>query len=103
MYMLQAVVMLCFIFDEESFSKMFLSVGCSSLVSCMSLLRESLYVGGVGLSYGDVDSCRDDPQYNVMKYLVFGTISSSLLSELQIIIPRTDRNGVYIDMVNPTL
>ena len=24
---LQAVVMLCFIFDEESFSKMFLSVG----------------------------------------------------------------------------
>ena len=46
---------------------------------------------------------RDDPQYNVMKYLVFGTISSSLLSELQIIIPKTDLNGVYIDMANPTL
>jgi hypothetical protein len=27
MYTMQAVVMLCFIFDEESFSKMFLSVG----------------------------------------------------------------------------
>ncbi len=60
-------------------------------------------LGGVGLSYGDVDSCRDDPQYNVMKYLVFGTISSSLLSELQITISRIDRNGVDIDMVNPTL
>ena len=57
----------------------------------------------VGLSWGDVDSCRDDPQYNMMKCLVFGTISSSLLSELQIIIPKTDLNGVYIDMVNPTL
>jgi len=52
----------------------------------------------VGLSWGDVDSCRDDPQYNMMKFLVFGTISSSLLSELQIIIPKTDLNGVYIDM-----
>ena len=57
----------------------------------------------VGLSWGDVDSFRDDPQYKVMKYLVFGTILSSLLSELQIIIPKTDLNGVYIDMVNPTL
>ena len=57
----------------------------------------------VGLSWGDVDSCRDDPQYNMMKFLVFGTISSSLLSELQIIIPKTDLNGVYIDMANPTL
>jgi hypothetical protein len=37
-----------------------------------------------------VDSCQDDPQYKVMKYLVFGTILSSLLSELQIIIPKTD-------------
>ncbi len=36
---------------------------------------------------------KDDPQYKVMKYLVFGTILSSLLSELQIIIPKTDRNG----------
>jgi hypothetical protein len=61
----------------------------------------SVCVGG--LSLGDVDSCRDDPQYNVMKCLVFGTISSSLLSELQVIIPKTDRNGVYIDMVKPTL
>ena len=60
-------------------------------------------VGVVGLSWGDVDSCRDDPQYNMMKCLVFGTISSSLLSELQIIIPKADRNGVCIDMVNPTL
>ena len=45
----------------------------------------------MGLSCGDVDSCQDDPQYKVMKYLVFGTILSSLLSELQIIIPKTDR------------
>ena len=57
----------------------------------------------VGLSWGDVDSCRDDPQYNMMKCLVFGTISSSLLSELQIIIPKTDRNGVCIGMLNPML
>jgi hypothetical protein len=32
------------------------------------------------LSWGDMDSCRDVPQYKVMKYLVFGIISSSLLS-----------------------
>ena len=43
------------------------------------------------MSCGDVDSFQDDPQYKVMKYLVFGTILSSLLSELQIIIPKTDR------------
>ena len=48
----------------------------------------------MGLSCRDVDSCQDDPQYKVMKYLVFGTILSSLLSELQVIIPKTDRNGV---------
>ena len=54
----------------------------------------------VGLSCGDVDSCQDDPQYKVMKYLVFGTILSSLLSELQIIIPKTDRNCVWSGMVN---
>ena len=35
------------------------------------------------MSCGDVDSFQDDPQYKVMKYLVFGTILSSLLSELQ--------------------
>ena len=31
-----------------------------------------------------MDSCQDDPQYKVtvMKYLVFGTILSSLFSEL---------------------
>ena len=45
----------------------------------------------VGVSCGDVDSFQDDPQYKVMKYLVLGTILSSLLSELQIIIPKTDR------------
>jgi hypothetical protein len=49
-------------------------------------LRTNVYAacsgGVVGLSWGDVDSFRDDPQYKVMKYLVFGTISSSLLSEL---------------------
>ena len=39
----------------------------------------------------------------MMKYLVFGTILSSLLSELQIIIPKTDFNGVCIGMVKPTL
>ena len=44
----------------------------------------------MGVSCGDVDSCQDDPQYKVMKCLVFGTILSSLLSELQIIIPKTD-------------
>jgi hypothetical protein len=38
-----------------------------------------------------------------MKYLVFGIILSSLLSELQIIIRKIDRNGVCIGMVNPTL
>ena len=35
-----------------------------------------------GFVFDDVDSCRDVPQYKVMKYLVFGTILSSLLSEL---------------------
>ena len=45
-----------------------------------------------------MDSCRDVPQYKLMKYLVFGTILSSLLSELQVIIPKTDRNGVCIGM-----
>jgi hypothetical protein len=45
----------------------------------------------VGVSCGDVDSFQDDPQHKVMKYLVFGTILRSLLSELQIIIPKTDR------------
>ena len=34
--------------------------------------------GVVGLSWGDVDSCGDVPQYKVMKYLVFGIISTSL-------------------------
>ena len=34
-----------------------------------------------------MDSFQDDPQYKGMKYLVFGTILSSLLSELHIIIP----------------
>ncbi len=57
----------------------------------------------VGLSWGDMDSCRDVPQYKVMKYLVFGIISSSLLSELQVMIPKVDRNGVCICMVYPTL
>jgi hypothetical protein len=46
----------------------------------------------VGLSLGDVDSCRDVPQYKVMKYLVFGIISSSLLSELQVMIPKVECN-----------
>ena len=45
-----------------------------------------------------MDSFQDDPQYKGMKYLVFGTILSSLLSELQIIIPKTDRNGLCIGM-----
>ena len=38
--------------------------------------------GVVGLSSGDVDSCGDVPQYKVMKYLVFGTISTSLLRRI---------------------
>ena len=54
----------------------------------------------MGVSCGDVDSCQDDPEYKVMKCLVFGTILSSLLSELQIIIPKTDRNCVWSGMVN---
>jgi hypothetical protein len=49
-------------------------------------LRTNVYAacsgGVVGLSWGDVDSCGDDSQYKVMKYLVFGTISTSLLSKL---------------------
>jgi len=53
--------------------------------------------------FRDMDSCQDVPRYKVMKYLVFGIILSSLLSELQIIIPKIDRNGVCIGMVNPTL
>jgi len=53
--------------------------------------------------FRDMDSCQDVLQYKVMKYLVFGTILSSLLSELQITIPKTDRNGVCIGMANPTL
>ena len=35
-----------------------------------------------GFVFDDVDSCQDVPQYKVMKYLVFGTILSSLLSKL---------------------
>jgi len=38
--------------------------------------------------FGDMDSCQDVPQYKVMKYLVFGIILSSLLSELQVMIPK---------------
>ena len=48
-----------------------------------------------------MDSFQDDPQYKGMKYLVFGTILSSLLSELHIIIPKADRSGVCIGMLNP--
>ena len=55
------------------------------------------------MSCGDVDSCQDDPQYKLMKYLVFETILSGLLSKLQVIIPKTDRNGVCIGMVNHML
>jgi len=50
-----------------------------------------------------MDSCQEVPQYNVMKYLVFGIILSSLLSELQVMIPKVDRNGVCICIVYPTL
>ena len=71
-------------------------VAVGDLVTCISFvlwvcLRETCTV------------FQDDPQYKGMKYLVFGTILSSLLSELQIIIPKIDRNGVCIGMVNPTL
>jgi hypothetical protein len=51
----------------------------------------------------NMDSCQDVPQYKVMKYLVFRIILSSLLSELQVMIPKIDRNGVCIGMVYPTL
>ena len=50
-----------------------------------------------------MDSFQDDPQYKGMKYLVFGTILSSLLSELQVMIPKIDRNGVGIGMGYPLL
>jgi hypothetical protein len=48
----------------------------------------------VDLSFGDMDGCQDDPQYKVMKYLVFETTLSSLLSELQVMIPKVDRSGI---------
>ena len=52
-----------------------------------------------GFVLGDMDSCRDVPQYKVMKFLVFGIISSSLLSELQVMIPKVNHNGVCICIV----
>ena len=48
----------------------------------------------VGLFFGGVDSCRDVPQYKVMKYHVFGIISSSLLSELHVMIPDVDHDNL---------
>jgi hypothetical protein len=39
-----------------------------------------------------MDSCQDVPQYKVMKYLVLGIILSSLLSELQVMIPKVDHH-----------
>ncbi len=36
----------------------------------------------MGLSWGDVDSCKDIPQYKVMKYLVFWIILTSLLRSI---------------------
>ena len=53
----------------------------------------------------NMDSCQDVPQYKVMKYLVFRIILSSLLSELQVMIPKvdSDHNGVCICIVYPTL
>ena len=56
-----------------------------------------------GFVFGDMDGCQDDPQYKQVKYLVFGTILSSLLSELQVMIPKIDRNGVCIGMGYPLL
>ena len=56
-----------------------------------------------GFVFDDVDSCGDVPQYKVMKYLVFGIILSSLLSELQVMISKIDRNGVCIGMGYPLL
>ena len=56
-----------------------------------------------GFVFGDMDSCQDDPQYKVMKYLVFRIISSSPSSELQFMIPKVDHNGVYICSIYPTL
>ena len=53
--------------------------------------------------FGAMDSCQDVPQYKVMKYLVFGIISSSLLSELQVMISKVECDGVCICMVYPTL
>ena len=52
--------------------------------------------------YGQL-SRRSSIQGAMMKYLVFGIISSSLLSELQVMIPKVERNGVCVCMVYPTL
>ena len=53
----------------------------------------SVCVGG--LSWGDVDSCRDVPQYKVMKYLVFGIILTSLLRR---ICTRSTRTRIRMDI-----
>jgi hypothetical protein len=78
------------------------------LYSRPSPVTDRKICGCVGdLSWGDVDSCRDVPQYKVVKYLVFGIISSSLLLELQVMIPKVDRNGgiiiVCMCMIYPTV
>ena len=56
-------------------------VAAWGIVPCVSKIYTLGDGGGgfcvVGLSCGDVDSCQDDPQYKLMKYLVFGTILSS--------------------------
>ena len=49
-----------------------------------------------------MDGCRDVPQYKLMKYLVFGIISSSLLSELQVMIPKVERDGIRMCMQSKT-
>ena len=54
--------------------------------TCVRCMPTNMYAacsgGVVGLSSGDVDSCGDVPQYKVMKYLVFGIISTSLLRRI---------------------
>jgi hypothetical protein len=74
-------------------------VGLQKCVRCMQWLC-------CGFGFGGMDSCRDVPQYKVMNYLVFGIISVSLLSELQVLIPEVDHNAVVdavMASIYPTL
>jgi len=50
------------------------------------------------VSCGDVDSCQDDPQYKVMKYLVFGTILQPIPADMRLRISNAEFRN--LDSVN---